>query len=134
MIVAALGFAAAENILILFSNIPAGLADSELFVQITMTSSFRALTAILLHTLCSGILGFFMANAYCRRHGKTLFIAAGFLIVSGLHGLYNLSILQSKGITEFLAIALPLLGILSLGLYAGFKKAKEMKSVCSLKI
>ena len=59
MIIAALGFAALENILILFR-----LGPAFLFSQALEISALRFLGATFLHALCSGTLGFFLAISF----------------------------------------------------------------------
>ena len=62
MVVAALGFAAVENMLYLF--LPAGGGSFNIFVQTTAAVSFiRFVGATFLHTLCSGMVGYFLALA-----------------------------------------------------------------------
>lgn len=124
MIISALGFAAVENLLFLLPII-------QLDVAIT-TSLFRALSAILLHTLCSGTIGYFLALSFCDRANRRKFIVGGFAIASFLHGLYNLFIIKSEENTAFLLIPLLILSGLAFFLYSRFKKLKKMNSVCRI--
>jgi RsiW-degrading membrane proteinase PrsW (M82 family) len=91
MIIAALGFAALENIFLFFS---AGLQFFETFV----TSCLRFVGATLLHTLCSGIVGFFIAIGPFRKY----LIFVGLAIAIILHTLYDFSIMGTKGEEKFL--------------------------------
>jgi RsiW-degrading membrane proteinase PrsW (M82 family) len=103
MIVAALGFAAAENILILFP------LQSPLFklTDIFQISLLRFLGATFLHALCSAVVGFFIGLSFLRKDGgpqmrtspkgggKLIFV--GLIIAIFLHGLYNFSIIKIEG-------------------------------------
>lgn len=130
MIVAALGFAAAENIFLL---LPASL--DLVSVAVTLRNSlFRAISAILLHTLCSGILGCFMAGAFCQGKHRRLLLLSGIVIASALHGFYDLFIIGSEANPALLFGVLGLILAMAIGLFAGFRKVKSMKSVCNLNI
>jgi RsiW-degrading membrane proteinase PrsW (M82 family) len=128
MIVSALGFAAVENLMFLLPIVQMNLA--------MITSLFRALSAILLHTLCSGTVGYFLALSFCDRQRKSRLLIQGILIASFLHGLYNLFIMksgESEAAIIYLYIPLFILAGLAVFLYAGFKKLKKMGSVCQIK-
>ncbi len=125
MIVSALGFAAIENLLFLLPIIQMNLA--------IMTSLFRALSAILLHTLCSGTIGYYLALSFCDPKRKKRLILKGILIASSLHGLYNLFIIKSESNVAYLYIPLLILTGLAVFLYRDFKKLKKMGSVCKIK-
>lgn len=126
MIIAALGFAAVENILILFSLGPTCPLEGVFFVGI-----FRFWTATFLHALCSGVLGAFLAmSIFEAKKRKTIFIA-GLIMVSLLHGLYNFSIMNTEGIISWI-IPISILIFLAVLLFNGFKKLKKLKSVCKL--
>ena len=122
MIVAALGFAALENILYLF-----GLAPGEFF----FTNLHRFLGAVFLHALCSAILGYFLALSlfYAKNRGKLLI--TGISIATLLHGLFNFSIMEIEG---GLAFVIPILILLSLAVFItfAFKNIKKLKSVCKI--
>ena len=128
MIIAALGFAAIENILILLP-----LGEPFIFGQIVSTSAFRFLGATFLHALSSGLLGFFIALS-CLEHKnyrKLLFL--GLIISTILHGLFNFSIITNEkrpGIAFLLITAL--LITLAVIISLGFGKVKKLKSVCKV--
>ncbi|MDO8530315.1 MAG: PrsW family glutamic-type intramembrane protease, partial [bacterium] len=68
MVVAALGFAALENILYLFSPIE-NIVSFSAIVKTTITISFiRFIGATFLHTLCSALVGYFLALSSVRGH------------------------------------------------------------------
>jgi len=89
MMTAAMGFAALENALF---AIP--LFRESFFSGLEIMTS-RFLGANLLHALSSAIVGFFIAKSFLspRRHH---FIAAGIVIASILHMVFNYLILESR--------------------------------------
>lgn len=124
MIIAALGFAASENILILL-----GLGSNFLLPQILEISVLRFLGATFLHTLCSGLVGYFLALAIFENKKRTRLISLGLLISIALHGFYNFSIMEVKWPLKFL-IPLTILIGLAIFLTFGSKKLEKMKSIC----
>ena len=124
MIISALGFAALENTLLFFFE---GLEITGTIVF----SLFRFVGATLLHALCSGLLGFFIALAFCKDYKKRPLILVGLGIATFLHGLYNFSIMEIEGFWKFL---IPVATLISLAAFvsAGFKKLKRLKSVCKI--
>lgn len=124
MIIAALGFAAVENILILLS-----LGSEFLLENVFLISVFRFWGATFLHALCSGVLGFFMVLSIFKTKKRKILFATGLITVSLLHGLYNFSIMNTEGFFCWLIPACILM-LLAIILFAGFKKAKKLKSVC----
>ena len=131
MIIAALGFAALENVLVLAKFYPAIYT----FKALELTF-WRFCSATFLHALCSGALGYWLAMAFCHRARKWLYLLIGLTVSIGLHGVYNWSIMKVSSETfgpE--AMLLPLLILISLGWLVGrwFKKLKKLKSVCLIK-
>jgi len=143
MIIAALGFAAIENILVLFS-----LEKPFLIAQISFLTAYRFILPTFLHTLCSGTIGYFLAKSFYDREqkGKLLFI--GFSSAIFLHGLFNFSIikigesLKTIGsqivivdkqlfLFYFLVLAIILIG-LAVFVTISFRKLKKLKSVCKI--
>lgn len=126
MIIAALGFAALENILLLLP-----LGPTFLLKEASLIILFRFLGATLLHALCSGLVGFFMAMSFYKTKMRTLFSIIGLSMAIILHGLYNFSIIEGKDIERFF---IPLLIIISLSIFVtyGFKKLKKTASVCKI--
>ncbi len=126
MIIAALGFAASENILILFS-----LGPGFLFKEVFSISLLRFLGATFLHALTSGILGYFLALSFfeTKSRGKFLFLGTGVAVF--LHGLYNFSIIEIEG---KLAILIPVFILISSAIFLtfAFKRLKKLKSVCKI--
>jgi RsiW-degrading membrane proteinase PrsW (M82 family) len=123
MIIAALGFAAFENILILFSS-------SSAFEAIS-TTIFRFLGATFLHALCSGTLGYFIALSFYNKKMRWPFLVSGLIMAVSLHGLYNFSIIEIEDNLKFLIPALILFG-LAIFTAIGFKRLKKIKSICKI--
>lgn len=123
MIIAALGFAAVENILIL-SQLPSTPFLHQAFFILVV----RFLGATFLHALCSGTVGFWLALSFLdyQKKGKLKFPSLGLGIAIFLHGLYNFSII--KGGLWFL---IPFAILISLALFVsfGFKKLKKGDSL-----
>ena len=126
MIICALGFAALENILILFSLGPVFLFGETLSITV-----FRFLGATFLHALSSGTLGYFLALSFLKTKNRGKFLILGLGISSLLHGLYNFSIIKIEGVFSFLVPILILIGLASF-LTFGFKKLKKLKSICRI--
>ena len=130
MIIAALGFAALENILYLLPPAEKIFSFNELFTRTLFISFFRFIGATLLHALCSGLVGYFLAISISKAKRSGLIIIGLFFAVL-LHGLYNFSIMEFE---EPLKYVVPIIILLILAIFItlGFKKLKKMKSVCAL--
>lgn len=120
MIIAALGFAALENILILFQLGPGFLWGRTLELSI-----FRFLGATFLHTLASGTVGFFLSLSFYKKEGKIKLVFLGLLIASALHGFYNFFIMKGQG---NLKIAIPLVILIGLAIFTSlaFKNLQKI--------
>lgn len=117
MLVAGLGFAAVENILIL-------LYLNSLF-EIFIISSLRFLGATFLHALCSANIGYFLALRIFYKKSLKLFIS-GLCISILLHGIYNYSIIEIQGNFKFI-IPVIILITLSMVVAYEFKKLKILQ-------
>lgn len=126
MIISALGFAASENILILF-----GLSPPFLLVQSIKVLILRFLGATFLHALCSGAAGYFLAISFLETKKRGFFTFWGISTAIFLHGLYNFSIMEMKGNLNFL-IPLTILAGTGIFLIFAFKRLKKIKSVCKI--
>ncbi|MDE2001287.1 MAG: PrsW family intramembrane metalloprotease [Patescibacteria group bacterium] len=96
MIVAALGFAAVENI-------AAVTKANGIFFE---TTTLRFIGATLLHTLSSGLLGYYWARSLVTGKRKLLYI--GFALAVALHASFNYLILKYEPVvipTTFLIVA-----------------------------
>ena len=119
MIIAALGFAAVENILILFP-----LSE---FFEIFTISGIRFVGATFLHALCSATIGYFIALWYFRKKSFS-FVIFGALIAIMCHGLYNFSVI-SIGNGFKLAIPAIILACLALFVSWAFLDLKKIKKL-----
>lgn len=131
MVIAALGFAALENILYLFS--PVGQMSFNQLVDRTLVISFiRFIGATFLHTLCSAVVGYSLAISFCEAKKKRLTLASGIIMAMLLHGVYDFSIMTLDGYAKML---IPVIIILTLAflVFSGFEKLKKMKSTCKIK-
>lgn len=134
MIIAALGFAALENILVLFTG--------STFQEAVMISALRFLGATFLHALASGVVGYFLALSFFESKKRLGLIIKGLSIAAFLHGLFNISIIIiEKGVTtqnlvlfisSFIFLII-LLASLALFVSYGFRKLKILKSICEIK-
>ena len=133
MIIAALGFAAAENIFLLNGLYAVGASTNEL-IQITLG---RFLGAVFLHALASGIVGYFLARSFLLkpssptdgRERKSL-VALGILIATCLHGIYNYIIMEiDPSSKSFIFLLVILISLMAIGISLGFKKLTKFKSI-----
>ncbi|TSC94639.1 MAG: hypothetical protein CEN87_360 [Parcubacteria group bacterium Licking1014_1] len=130
MIIAALGFAALENVLYLFS--PADqLSLNEIINRTVIISFIRFVGATFLHTLCSGVVGYFLAISFREAKKRMMIFSCGLLAATVLHGLYDFSIMTMDGPIKII-IPLAILIILAFFVISGFEKLKKMKSVCKI--
>ncbi|MCH8048851.1 PrsW family intramembrane metalloprotease [Patescibacteria group bacterium] len=106
MIIAALGFAAFENILILF-----GLGASSPISSILALTLVRLVGATFLHALASGTFGYFLARSFLDKKRKYLYVAAGLFVATLLHGLFNFYILEVQGAAKLVVPAIILIGL-----------------------
>jgi len=84
MITAGLGFAAIENMLVLFRNIPDGV---QVTLQILVLRTFGA---TLLHALSSALLGYFVALAWFLFQHSRKILWMGIAMASMFHFLFNI--------------------------------------------
>ncbi|KKS24983.1 MAG: hypothetical protein A2736_00670 [Candidatus Yanofskybacteria bacterium RIFCSPHIGHO2_01_FULL_41_27] len=92
MITAALGFAAIENILVMFRIIPDG-ANAALSIW-----ALRATGATLLHALSSALLGYFLAMSWFFQDHKKKLVVIGITMASLFHMSFNvfLSVFENR--------------------------------------
>ncbi len=122
MIICALGFAAVENILTLLP--PKEIAEA------LSTIWIRFIGATLLHTLCSAMLGYFLALSFFETKKRNRLAVVGLILAITLHGFYDLSIM-TEGSLNVLGPMIILIG-LAIFVSFGFKKVKKLKSVCKI--
>src|SRR3989344_6360583 len=86
MITAALGFAAIENVLVMFTTISNGTGIA------LNTLALRFIGATLLHALASGLMGYFLAMSLFFREHKKKLIIFGLAIATLFHAAFNMLI------------------------------------------
>ncbi len=119
MIIAALGFAAAENLLILFP------LQNPFLGEIFEISFLRFLGATFLHALCSAIVGYFIGLSFFEKEKRSKLVFIGLSLAIMLHGFYNFSIIKiEKGLN--LLISFTLLIITAVFVSSAFKKLKNL--------
>lgn len=130
MIIAALGFAAAENIL-LFLNAP--FMDLATTGDVLKIALGRFLGAVFLHALASGIVGYFIARSLILKSDRKGFVGLGILIATCLHGIYNHIIIEI-GLDNNIAIALLIIMFCLMAVVVSwmFKKLIKIKSFCKI--
>jgi RsiW-degrading membrane proteinase PrsW (M82 family) len=117
MIVAALGFATVENIAsIVQSNSLSFSSPGPL-----ETTILRFVGATLLHTLASGLVGYYWGKAIAKRSGYAGLIFSGLAIATLLHAIFNYLIIKSE------PVALPLAFLMFVALFIlnDFEKLKR---------
>ncbi len=122
MIICALGFAAVENILTLI--------PPKETIEVLGTIWTRFIGSTLLHTLCSGMLGYFLALSFFETKKRIRLTSIGLILAITLHGLYDLSIM-TEGSLNVLGPMIILI-VLAIFVSFGFKKVKKLKSVCKI--
>lgn len=129
LIIAALGIAAVENILVI-TNILS-------FKEAIFTSSIRLITAIFLHTLGAAIIGFFLAYSLrFKKIKRKLTVGFGIILASVLHGLYDFFMLKSQEaekISSFLA-PIGIIALMVVIVYFLFLRVKKIPRSCNYKI
>lgn len=93
MIVSALGFAALENIASLYNT------HSEITRVFFESTILRFVGATLLHTLASGIVGYYWGKAFSEHGHYTTFIVFGIAIATVVHALFNYLVIQTGPLT-----------------------------------
>jgi len=130
MVVAALGFAALENILYLFSPVDR-ISFNDLVNRAVVISFVRFIGATFLHTLCSALVGYFLAISFKETKKRMILFISGIIIATLLHGLYDFSIMTIGGPLKVI-IPIAILIFLAFFVASGFKKLKKLKSICKV--
>lgn len=136
LIIAALGFAAGENILFLNNLYVIGVPLNEM-AAITFG---RFISAVFLHTLASGIIGYFLARSLllkpaspAGRHERKSFVGLGIIIASCLHGIYNYIIMGiGLGNKNSIILLIILLAFMATIVSLAFKNLYKIKSICKI--
>lgn len=90
MIAAALGFAAIENILVLFQAIPGGAPDA---IQVWF---YRFAGATFLHALSSAVVGYFLALSWFHQKHSEKLVMIGLVLATIIHFVFNGIVLYSS--------------------------------------
>lgn len=132
LIVAGLGFAAVENVII--------SSQFECLKSLSAILFVRFLGATLIHALCSGVLGYFLARAVFWQKSRRRFplrlayVLGGIVVASCLHGLFNFLIIKSEQFQNtslyfyLLAIFILALAILVIHLFQTLNRQSLKKS------
>jgi RsiW-degrading membrane proteinase PrsW (M82 family) len=130
LITAALGFAAAENILNLFQ-----LGTAELGLYLSLISA-RFLGATLLHSLASAVLGFYVARFHFKTktkgQGHTSLIFKGIIYATLFHAAFNFFISQSQAQGNLLALLIVVI-LLGAGLAVILTEFRRLSPQITLK-
>ena len=124
MIIGALGFATIENI-ILFCN-----QSTILLTNPAILTFSRFLGATLLHLLCSGIIGYFLALSFYHLRYRYVLFLIGFLLAVIIHATFNFFL--ESDIIDGVVGSLTLVIIIFIFFLLGLKRIKKLKSVCKL--
>jgi protease PrsW len=122
MIVAALGFATLENIGALATTMPQATAYNGLLANVFQTVSLRFVGATLLHSLTSGIVGYYWALGIARRKVPR-YLASGLVIATVLHAFFNYLILN-YGNASYTVVFLVIVGFFVLNDFEKLKIAE----------
>lgn len=122
MITSALGFAALENALFILP-----LFQENTLSALIITAN-RFFGANLLHSLASGLMGFFLARAFFspRRHH---FIAMGVVLAALLHAGFNYLILVKETVPQGVFYVVALLVIMTIVISIEFERLKKTKII-----
>ncbi len=128
LIVGALGFAAAENLIVVFENptIP--------FSATLGIISFRFIGATFLHVLASAIAGYYLARSLPRRRKKMSFllVAQGLALAIFFHGVYNYFVGLTGKDSRAVVLIAALIIFMAIFVARGFRKLKKELSVCKI--
>ena len=118
MMVAGLGFAAIENILVLFRTFPDG-ASATLTVW-----GLRSVGATLLHALSSSLIGYFLALSWFFQHHRNKLLFIGIALATLFHFAFNLLLSAADGRISGLGYATGLLLVMAFLVSILFVKIK----------
>lgn len=132
MIISALGFATAENILVLTTQ--TFMSPSDPFIL----AFARFISSTLLHALASGTIGLFLALAFCNTKFRSFLIITGFTIGIMVHAFFNF-FLESPIIKETTGdwgnstlYSLFIVFVLFIILSVFLRQIKKLKGVCKI--
>lgn len=132
MIVAALGFATAENVIVFCNQTFVTMSDP------LILALGRFLSSTLLHALASGTIGLFLALAFYQTRWRRSLISLGFIIAILTHAFFNF-FMESSIIKETTnqwgnSTLYSLLIVFALFMVLSFllKQIKKLKGVCKI--
>jgi len=130
MIISALGFATLENILVFSDPNMIQLAGSPIYL-----ATVRFIGPTLLHAMCSGLIGCFIALSFYLLRFRWLMVSIGFTLAICLHGLFDfyiqLGIMESATETEK-TYPLLILVVLTAATSILLKEIRKIKSICKI--
>lgn len=116
-ITAALGFAALENVLFIFTTMVSEGATTAL-----ITGNMRFIGSTLLHVATSGTIGIFIAFSYFRtKRVKMSYLFFGLITATALHTLFNLFIILNENTPIFSFVGVWLLIVIIIILFEKIK-------------
>lgn len=124
MVVASLGFATLENVGSVAGMIPGNGQFFAQFGEIFRTASFRFVGATLLHTITSGIIGYYWARSI-RAFGAKHYLWFGIGLATVLHALFN-TIIMVYCCERDIQILYPVAFVVAIGFFA-LTKFEELK-------
>ncbi|MFY9457462.1 MAG: PrsW family intramembrane metalloprotease [Candidatus Spechtbacterales bacterium] len=127
MIIAALGFAAIENIFLL-----APLFDKNFLDTLGIAFS-RFVGATLLHALASAIIGYYLAISLFRSSKKFSALIPGFTLAILLHGFYNILIIYMEDQFYFIFVVALMLISAAVLISMFFTNLSKIKSTTKIK-
>lgn len=116
MIVAALGFAAMENVASIFQTV-----NSNVNIGPVETTILRFVGATLLHSLTSGLVGYYWGAAMLKKSGYTSAIIGSLFIATLLHTIFNYLIIRY----EVISMPITLLVFIGFFILNDFEKLKK---------
>jgi RsiW-degrading membrane proteinase PrsW (M82 family) len=119
MMMAGLGFAAIENILVLFRTVADG-AQATILVW-----SLRSLGATLLHALSAGLIGYFLALSWFFQHHRKKLLVVGLIIATLFHFTFNLFLAAADDHLRGLLLSVGLLCLMAFFIFILFDKIKR---------
>lgn len=126
LIIAGLGFAAVENIVMILKESINGAI---------MISALRLFSAVFLHTLAAAITGYFFAYSFYQRAGKRKRIQiTGVMLAAFFHGIYNVSVTKLDPDQILFSFFLPVGIIILMAILVRFffSKVKKLPRGCRI--
>jgi RsiW-degrading membrane proteinase PrsW (M82 family) len=128
MVIGALGFAAVENIMYLM--LPSySMSFNDVLNRTVVLTIVRFLGSTFLHTLTSGLVGYFLALSFRETKRSIWYVISGLALATALHGAYDTSIMAAPGYLKLLLPAI-ILVILAVFVFYFFARLRKMKSIC----